>query len=144
MTSKTEIKDILDDLKYGHPETRKGAALKLGRIRDITVIPHLVKCLKEDTYPWTRVSAIQSLTWIAHESIIEPLIDVAKHDKDLMVRRTAIESLGNMRNRSALQILNDIVNNESEDNEIKKAASIAILVIEGLTPSYAQDSKQSY
>ena len=70
-TTSEEIDDIIEELKWGHPETRKKAAIKLGRIRDKRVIPHLIKTLESDEYPYTRVSAIQSLLWIADPSIIE-------------------------------------------------------------------------
>ncbi len=141
MTTQKEIDDVVDELKYGHPETRKAAAIKLGRIRDEQVIPHLIKAIKKDEYPWTRVSAIQSLTWIADPMIIDALLDAAVNDIDTLVRRTAIESLGSFKERRALKIFEKIVNEDS-DLELKKAASIAIQVIEGITPAWSQDAAQ--
>lgn len=142
-STKDEIAEVVDELKYGHPETRKKAAIKLGRIRDKTVIPHLIKAMLHDSYKWTRISAIQSLTWIADQRIIEPLIQVAKDDTDDLVRKTAIEALGNFRNEEAISHLEIIVNDRSNSEEIRKAASIAIQVIQGITPSWSQDMNQS-
>ncbi|MHA2253491.1 MAG: HEAT repeat domain-containing protein [Candidatus Kariarchaeaceae archaeon] len=141
MATQKEIDDVVDELNYGHPETRKAAAIKLGRIRDIQVIPHLIKAMQKDEYPWTRVSAIQSLTWIADRSIIEPLMNTALNDKDKLVRRTAIESLGSFKDPKALDVLNQIVENDP-DYEIKQAASIAIQVIQGVTPEWSQNAAQ--
>lgn len=140
MGSDNKISEVVDELKYGHPETRKAAAIKLGRIRDERVIPHLIKAIKQDDYAWTRISAIQSLTWIADPSIIDPLIDAALHDENSLVRKTAIESLGNLKDDRALDPLNDIVNNKNNPEDVKKAASVAIQVIQGITPTWSQDS----
>jgi len=140
MGSKKKIAEVIDELKYGHPETRKAAAIKLGRIRDERVVPHLIKAIKEDDYAWTRISAIQSLSWIGDPSIIDPLIDAALHDSDELVRKTAIEALGNIKNEKALEPLTQIVNDKKNSDSVINAASIAIQVIQGITPSWSQDS----
>ena len=98
-TVEDEIKEVADELKYGHPETRKAAALRLGRIRDERVIPHLVKAMLNDSYSWTRISAIQSLNWIADQSVVGDLIKVALDDDDQLVRKTAIDTLGRLGNK---------------------------------------------
>lgn len=135
-----EIDDAVNELKFGHPETRKKAAIKLGRIRDKRVIPFLIEAAKNDDYPWTRVSAIQSLSWIGDPKIIDPLIDIVLNDGNRIVRKTAIEILGNMKDEKAIEPLNKIVNSNDESDEIKKAASVAIQVIQGITPSWSQDN----
>ena len=140
MSREKKIEEVVEELKYGHPETRKAAAIKLGRIRDERVIPYLIQAIKEDDYSWTRISAIQSLSWIADPSIIDPLIDAALHDKDTLVRKTAIEALGNLKNEAAIEPLNQIVNDPSNPTDVKSSASIAIQVIQGITPSWSQDS----
>ena len=125
VSTQNEIKELVDDLKWGHPETRKKAAVKLGRIRDISVIPHLINAMKTDEYVYTRVSAIQSLLWIADHSIIEALISVALNDKEKLVKLTAIEGLGSMKNKDALMALNAIYNSETNP-EIREATKKAI------------------
>jgi HEAT repeat protein len=97
--------------------------------------------MQKDEYPWTRVSAIQSLTWIADPVIIKPLMETALKDSDKLVRRTAIESIGSLKNPVAISTLEQIVNTE-KDPDIKNAASIAIQVIQGITPSWSQNATQ--
>ncbi|MHA2502712.1 MAG: HEAT repeat domain-containing protein [Candidatus Kariarchaeaceae archaeon] len=140
MSSEDRISEVVDELKYGHPETRKAAAIKLGRIRDHKVIPHLIKAVKNDDYSWTRISAIQSLAWIADSSIISTLIEAALHDSDTLVRKTAIEALGNLKDESALDPLISIVNDPTSPTDVKNSASVAIQVIQGITPTWSQDS----
>ncbi len=128
-----EIEDVADELKYGHPETRKAAAIKLGRIRDTEVIPHLIEAMLKDEYMFTRVSAIQSLSWIADPIIVEPLIEVIKNDKEELVRKTAISTLSGLKDPKALDILMRIVNDSNESDELRNLASIAIEKINGTT-----------
>lgn len=133
MSVEDDISNVVDELRYGHPETRKAAAIRLGRIRDKRVIPYLVKAMLTDTYLWTRISAIQSLTWIADQTIIEHIISVAKNDKEELVRKTAIETLGAFKNEKAVDPLYDIVKEEGCPSELVRVASIAIEKIRGTT-----------
>jgi HEAT repeat protein len=133
MSVEDNISNVVDELKYGHPETRKAAAIRLGRIRDKRVIPYLVNAMLTDTYLWTRISAIQSLTWIADQSIIEDVISVAKNDTEELVRRTAIETLGAFKNNMALDPLYDIIKDEGCPSELVRVASIAVEKIQGTT-----------
>lgn len=125
-----EIEDLVEELKWGHPETRKKAAIKLGRIRDERVIPHLVNTLENDEYSYARVSAIQSLLWIADQSIIDVIIKIAELDKDDLVRKTAIEALGSLKIKSVLPRLERILK-EEENDEIRQFTHNAIQVIKG-------------
>ena len=128
-----EIEEVVDELLWGHPETRKAAAIKLGRIRDKEVIPHLIKAMLEDEYMYTRVSAIQSLSWIADPVIVEPLIKVIIKDNEELVRKTAINTLGGLRDKKALDQLNNIVNSSGESDDLRNSASLAIEKINGTT-----------
>ncbi|MCY3413305.1 MAG: HEAT repeat domain-containing protein [Candidatus Heimdallarchaeota archaeon] len=135
---KEQIAEVVDELRYGHPETRKAAAIKLGRIRNIEVIPYLIEAIQQDSYSFTRVSAIQSLGWIADLSAVEALIQAVDTDKDKLVRKTAINTLGAFKDRRALPVLEKVVNNGAEEEDVRNAASIAIQVINGITPDYSQ------
>ncbi|MCE7735127.1 MAG: HEAT repeat domain-containing protein [Candidatus Heimdallarchaeota archaeon] len=137
-----EIDDLVDELKWGHPETRKKAAIKLGRIRDIRVIPHLVNTLENDEYSYARVSAIQSLLWIADQSIIDVIMKIAEIDKDDLVRKTAIEALGSLKIKSTLPRLEKILHND-QNAEIKKITSNAIEVINGKIDSWESNARPS-
>ena len=133
MSVEDKISNVVDELKYGHPETRKAAAIRLGRIRDKRVIPYLVNAMLTDTYLWTRISAIQSLTWIADQSIIEDIISVAINDEDELVRKTAIETLGAFKNDEALDPLYGIIKDEGCPSELVRVASLAVEKIRGTT-----------
>ena len=120
-----EIDALVDELQWGHPETRKKAAIKLGRIRDKRVIPHLIKAVESDEYVYARVSAIQSLLWIADQSIINSLLRIVEQDQDKLVRRTAIEGLSSLKSRSVLSRLESALNVE-KDQEIAALMKNAI------------------
>ena len=137
-TIKEKIEEVVDELKWGHPETRKAAAIKLGRIRHTEVIPYLLEAIAKDDYMWTRISAIQSLGWIADPVVIKNLILCVEKDTEDLVRKTAIITLGAFKDERALPSLEKIVNNRSEGSEIRTAASLAIEVIKGITPDYSQ------
>lgn len=137
-----EIDDLVDELEFGHPETRKKAAIKLGRIRDKRVIPHLVKTLEKDEYSYARVSAIQSLLWIADQSIIDVILKIAEVDDDDLVRKTAIEALGSLKIKSVLPRLEKILQNDN-NIEIKKITSNAIEVINGKIDSWESNARPS-
>jgi len=140
--STNEIDGLVDELKWGHPETRKKAAIKLGRIRDKRVIPHLVHTLENDKYSYARVSAIQSLLWIADQSIIEVIVKIAEIDRDDLVRKTAIEALGSLKIKSVLPRLEMILNNE-QNGEIRKITSNAIEVIKGKIDTWESGARPS-
>lgn len=137
-TIKEKIEEAVDELKWGHPETRKAAAIKLGRIRDAEVIPYLLDAMEKDDYMWTRISAIQSLGWIADPIAIKAMIRCVENDPKNLVRKTAINTLGAFKDSMPIPILEKIVNNENETNEIRNAASLAVEVIKGITPDYSQ------
>ena len=54
-----------------------------------------------------------------------------------MVRKTAISTLGAFKEKSALPILEKIVTTDTESDELRKAASLANEVINGITPDYS-------
>ena len=137
-TVKEQINEVVDELRYGHPETRKAAAIKLGRIRDLAVIPFLIEAIKKDNYSFTRVAAIQSLGWIANPLAIDAFIYAIENDKEDLVRKTAITTLGSFRDKKGIMCLEKVVNNGAESNAIRNAASLAIEVINGTTPNYSQ------
>ncbi|MHA2028167.1 MAG: HEAT repeat domain-containing protein [Candidatus Kariarchaeaceae archaeon] len=125
-----EISGLVEDLKWGHPERRKKAAIKLGRIRDVGVIPHLINTLENDDYVFARVSALQSLLWIADKSAIASIIKIAETDPDLLVKKTAIEALGVLKIKNAIPNLERILNIEN-DIELRELTNQAINRING-------------
>lgn len=125
-----KLEDIIDDLLYGHPETRKKAAVKLGRIRDPKGIPHLIHTITHDEYSWARISAIQSLTWIADPSVVEPLMAVASNDRDPLVREYAIEAIGNLRDIRGLDVLQSISQEKGISAQLREKIANAITKIQ--------------
>jgi HEAT repeat protein len=133
LSDNNDIDKTIDQLQKGDRETRKSAAIKLGRIRDPKSIPFLLKAIREDTYQMTRVFAIQSLTWIADKSVIPDLLEVIRGDQDDLVRQTAIEAMVGFNSRESLDTLYEVVYDLRNTDKIKTAASQAIGKIRGYT-----------
>lgn len=131
LSKTSDIDKTIDQLQTGDRETRKSAAMKLGRIRDPRSIPFLLKAIREDTYQMTRVFAIQSLTWIADKSVIPELLDVIRGDQDDLVRMTAIEAMASFKADEALETLYEVSYDLRTSDKIRTAASQAIGVIRG-------------
>ncbi len=133
-----EIDKAVNRLKFGTPEARKAAAMRLGRLRDPKSVPALIDAMKNDEYAMTRVFAIQALTWIAERSVIKHIIEIALNDKSNLVKKTAIESLGSFKDTMALKPLYRIVNSD-KNREIVRVASLAIQIILGIAPQSSLD-----
>ncbi len=142
MSENDGIEEAVNKLKFGTPEARKAAAMRLGRIRDPKSVPALIDAMKHDEFPLTRVFAIQSLTWIADRSVIRHIIDIALSDPSVLVRKTAIEALASFKDTIALKPLYRIVNSD-KNTEIVRVASVSIQIILGITPETSHDITRS-
>lgn len=129
--SKEDIEKILKNLKFGHPDTRRAAAVKLGRIRVREVIPDLIETIKNDKDRLVRTSALQSLLWIADDTIIVPIEQVILTDPDDLVKKTAINILGSMKSKHSLIMLKSLAQDNSTSLEVKEAIRNAIKQING-------------
>ncbi len=121
-----EVSELIDELKYGHPETRKKAAMRLGRIREERVIPHLINAALKDDYSWTRISAIQSLQWIADKNTIDIFLQIAKSDPDELVRKTAIEALSAFKDEKYIDELTNMLNDPMLSDNLRNIIQDAI------------------
>ena len=135
MSVKNNLEEAIEELQTGNRETRKTAAMRLGRIRDARSIPFLLKAIHEDSYSLTRVFAIQSLTWIADRSVLNDLISIIRGDQDELVRLTAIESIIGFKAFEALDLLYELTHDLRVPSKIRTEASKAIGVIEGYAPN---------
>lgn len=136
LSNNNNIELAIEELQTGNRETRKSAAMRLGRIRDNRSIPFLLKAIHEDSYPLTRVFAIQSLTWIANRSVIKDLISIIRGDQDDLVRITAIEAIVGFKAIEALELLYELSFDLRTPNKIRTEASKAIGVLRGYAPRY--------
>ncbi|MHA2366677.1 MAG: HEAT repeat domain-containing protein [Candidatus Hodarchaeales archaeon] len=135
-----KISEALKELDSDQPEIRKKAAVKLREYKHSDVSHLLEKLIKnENKHPLTRISAIQSLAWFKEKSHLKLLIDLALDDANKLVRLSAIEEVASLKDQGAVEPLMKLVN-RSSDEQIIKAASVAIQVIQGLTPEWSLDN----
>ncbi len=136
MSTNNDLQSAIEELQTGNRETRKSAAMRLGRIRDAQSIPFLLKAIHEDSYSLTRVFAIQGLAWIADRSVIKDLISIIRGDQDNLVRITAIEAIVGFKATEALELLYELSFDLRTPNKIRTEASKAIGVLRGYAPRY--------
>lgn len=109
-----DIISLFDD----DPKARRAAVVKLGNVRDPTVIPTLEAALARERDP------------AVHAATLEALHKLRLFDADPRVRRQTAESFGAARAESALSLLKTLVAEES-DATVAAAMHQAIERIEG-------------
>ena len=120
------------------PKERPAVEKELKKFDFTKIIPDLVSTIKESDIPHNRLIAVKSLRWIADPSPLAHLKNTLLHDDDNDVRCAIIQLIGSLREASMMHSLNKIVNRD-DDPTVIKTASIAIQVIQGITPASSMD-----
>ena len=120
------------------PAERPAVEKELKKFDFTQIIPNLVNTIKQSDVPHDRLIAVKSLRWIADPSPLAQLKNTLLHDDDNNVRCALIELIGSLREASMMHTLNKIVNRD-DDPQVIKTASLAIQVIQGITPASSMD-----
>lgn len=120
------------------PKERPSVEKQLKKFDFNKIIPDLVNTIRESDIPQNRLIAVKSLRWIGDPSPLALLKKTLLHDDDNNVRCAIIELIGSLREASMMHSLTKIVNRD-DDPVVIRTASIAIQVIQGITPASSLD-----
>ena len=131
------FKHLLDALQRRYPDLEETAVSSL-EDRNDAFIEKIIQIIRQDGNPETRSFAIKALHGISSLGWLKTLIDVAQDDEDKSVRLVAIRHLGHSGQKMAIPTLEKIVARDA-DSDIIREASVAIQVLQGITPEGSQD-----
>ena len=101
LTSETEANSKLKEEGMKFSDVILEAIKAIGKIKDASGIPPLIKALGDESDGSVRCAAAIALGKIGNEAAVEPLIDVLKGEKYWYVRRDIIKSLGKLKDPRA-------------------------------------------
>ncbi len=99
-------------------------------------LPLLLHQLKIEKNMETRKLILQSISWAPDIRAVKPLLNILNNESDKKILILAIRTLGAIKSELAIPDLNKLVN-RSPDVDIIQEASLAIQVIQGLTPEWS-------
>jgi HEAT repeat protein len=120
---------------------RREAAYVLGETHGRKAVPSLVSVLVSDKESSVRAAAALALGEIRDESAAQPLSQIlasrsenkkkkkASGKEDVFVMRAAAHSLGQIKSRAAVQILIAALENDGNDNDVRREAATALGLI---------------
>jgi hypothetical protein len=117
---------LLSALKHPNREVRILTSLSLAKYKNmqIQVIPGLLEGLHTNEHNRSASETLGRIGALAVTGLLEALSDKSRH-----VRSGAIKALGIIKDASAVPILIEIINNNYEEQEIKKIAIDALGMI---------------
>ncbi len=116
LNNTTDVKPLIQALKYENRMVRASAAMALGHLGDARAVEPLIQTLKDDEDRMVRTSAAEALGKLNDTRAIEPLIKAFK-DEYSGVRLYAAEALGELNDTRAIDLLIQAL--KDEDPEVR-------------------------
>jgi len=110
-------------LEHGNPIVRGGAARSLGRIKDSSLVDHLVTTLEKEQDPNVICEILSALGNLADASRVNLIAQYLQH-MDIRVQANAIEALDTIGTVEIVPFIEPFLN--SSDNRIKANAAVAL------------------
>jgi len=132
--SSAQFEIIMEKLDSYDPNERAAAAQLLGKLKDPSAVPSLVKKITDEDW-WVRVCASEAIAMIGDCSVVPALIEITN---DPNCRYHAIQALGELRNKSAAPAIIDFLKDE-QDNVRCYAAEALGKINEATTASALYD-----
>jgi HEAT repeat protein len=127
LTSETEANTKLKEEGMKFSDVIIEAIKAIGKIKDPSGIPPLIKALDDEADGSVRCAAALALGKIGDASAVEPLLKILKTDKYWYVRRDIIKSLGKLKDPRATDELAKKTNDMYD--EVKEEAFKALVSI---------------
>ena len=122
MNDQTNVDALIEQLKNDEAETRRAAARKLRKIRDIRAVEPLVAALRDED-ELVRLSVAKTLGIIGDAHAVEPLIAMLR-DEDIRMRYVAASALGKIGDSRAIEPLADAL--QDSRTEVRHSAVKAL------------------
>ena len=125
------VEPLICALREGDGNLRWGAAIALGKIRDLRAIDPLIRALA-DKYENVRAESAKSLAAIGKPAL-KPLVRFLQ-DSDRSVRIEVVTALGGLRDTDAIQPLMQILDTADEDERVEIADALDAILIPVIDP----------
>jgi len=131
MIGEPAVEPLICALREGDGNLRWGAAIALGKIRDLRAIDPLIRALA-DKYENVRAESAKSLAAIGKPAL-KPLIQFLQ-DSDRSVRIEVVTALGGLKDTDAIQPLMQILDTADEDERVEIADALDAILIPVIDP----------
>ncbi|MCY3413284.1 MAG: HEAT repeat domain-containing protein [Candidatus Heimdallarchaeota archaeon] len=135
MTVQT-FSQLLSKLESHYPETKVKQNFEEKNFE--AIIPILIDTIIHSEVEGDRLLAVKTLQFIDDPTPVAKLKHTLLHDHHKTVRIAIIQMIGKLKLASMIPILTKIVNRD-DDDEVIKTASLAIQVIQEITPFSSMD-----
>jgi HEAT repeat protein len=120
------VEPLICALREGDGNLRWGAAIALGKIRDLRAIDPLIRALA-DKYENVRAESAKSLAAIGKPAL-KPLVRFLQHS-DKSVRIEVVTALGALKDSDAIQPLMQILDTADEDERVEIEDALDAILI---------------
>jgi HEAT repeat protein len=135
MEEELSFNQLLSRLGSNDKLNRKNAIKKLEGFKDKNLMEHIFELLRETDEREVKKRVLETISWFDDLSAVKPLIVILNDEEDIEVRICIIQTLAKLKANSALPELLKIVNRDHNPDVIREA-SLAIQIIQGITPAY--------
>ncbi len=135
MEEELSFNQLLSRLGSNDEFNRKNAVKKLEIFKDQNLMEHIIQLLRDTEETEVKKRVLETITWFEDLTTVKPLIVILNDEEDDEVRICIIQTLAKMKANLALSELLKIVNRDHNPDVIREA-SLAIQIIQGITPAY--------
>jgi len=125
------VEPLICALREGDGNLRWGAAIALGKIRDLRAIEPLIRALA-DKYENVRAESAMSIAAIGKPAL-EPLLRFLR-DSDRSIRIEVVTALGELKDTDAIRPLMQILDTADEDERVEIADALDAILIPAIEP----------
>ena len=135
MDEELSFNQLLTRLGSNDELNRKSAVQKLENLHDKNLVKHIFQLLRDTDEREVKKRVLETITWFEDLTTVKPLIVILNEEEDDETRICIIQTLAKMKANVALPELLKIVNRDHNPDVIREA-SLAIQIIQGITPAY--------
>ena len=135
MEEELTFNQLLTRLGSDNEISRKIAVNKLKHFQDKNLMLHIFQLLRDTEEREVKKRVLETITWFDDLTSVKPLIVILNDEEDDETRICIIQTLAKIKANVALPELLKIVNRD-HNPEVIREASLAIQIIQGITPAY--------
>lgn len=135
MDEELSFSQLLTRLGSNDELNRKSAVTKLEKFQDKNLMQHIFQLLRDTDEREVKKRVLETITWFDDLATVKPLIVILNDEEDDETRICIIQTLAKIKANVALPELLKIVNRDHNPDVIREA-SLAIQIIQGITPAY--------